>query len=1661
MGIGTLAGVYGGVLKAEEVIGNPHSVMTAYSSGGGVDPAWGVNAVVLKSPWKDVPSVDDMLADRGHTLSLSRFYRVGGENLPATPTECRIAHNSVALFILFRCTEDDMSFPSANLDANVWPEADWYARRGLPSGPTGLQSNWPPNPDEVDFLIQPDKDVPSYYQFAATPQGLTFGCSRSLAPNNDVTADESAAVRHSLVRPSKVEAFKASVARKTNEWLAFFQIPWQTLGGKPKSQFGFLPMRTRWRDGQFSSPVAIDINEGMPVDLLIETHFPGSAQVANSQSSLCQLPSGILRWQRPALSAYPSAETCQQIWQMESSLTTPTDKKNLAQRLFLTQRWMDLMMQEGFTPLPRAWGVIENDLTLALFRQKVNAALRKNDSERAYQLVDTYLSQLDKMSHWWYADGSPGNLLNEEWKPVTSADNMEAQGKTLLMQCLADGHKVDLRLVLPSAGGVRIYGRDEGYWRPADLLPLTANMTSDSCSIDTADGKVVIHRRPFTISFYDLTGVEVTQIGANGLAFRFGPNGQILAVDFKHRLDQGEAIYGFGEKYDRFNQNGNVLTLWGTDDWVGNGVGTANTTYKPLPVFHSSRAYMVFSNSSYRLRADIGKTDPSQCRLTQLGPILDYYFWFGTPANSLHSYTALTGRTPLPPKWAFEPWMGRGGGAWASGQLHDAVAEEQSVTKRFAELDIPHSAIYAEGPSALSPDLNEFMAARGIRVLGYFMPAIGLSRQKSHMPSLNPNELPILHCGTEDQTRTLGYVDFTNPNAMELCRQELRQALDLGEAGSMVDYGDLVPDDATFYDGEHGAEMHNFYYYDYQRTVSEVFREKRGNDFILYSRGAAPGTQRWVGQFAGDHPANFNGLKHVLTGALNLCACGYSNWGSDLGGYFGFPQPAVYMRWFQFGCFSPLMRPHGTAPREPWYFGEAAVSNYKFLAWTRENILNYTYNAAAIAHETGTPIMRSMPVAFPDEGHLAAVPDQYMFGPDLLVAPVVNEDTFRTILFPSGVWTSLWDGKTVSGPATLKVDAPLDTIPVYLKPGAVVPVQLNRELQFGRSMTSSHVNALVVTSPNENEKTSLLNACGELAKVAVQSKAGGFCWMIENLPEMSYLLVYGTASAASVTVDGKVLPNVTTANLESMPIGWATDLAGNRLVIHLPSRQIEHSEPITEIEIDFNPSNGFRTLQVDAGKIAGNIHSLLGVNGAPFPVMAGLPNLVRQYSDLRISQVRTHDLMGPADIDSKFVYTNQELTDLIPDPAQRAGVVKAGNASIIFPDMSADPDKPESYNFGPTDKALAAIRASGAEIYYRVGRSYGADFSPPDDFDKYANVVKHIAMHYNQGWANGFHYQIRYWEFWNEPEGFWTGTPEQFYSLYEKTARALKSTDPTLKVGGNGQEAPYGYGPYRDGFFDYCAAHKLPLDFYSWHHYARTSDPYDAVRLARQIRGVLDAHGFPKAESILSEWNLKADYTKAAKAELEGAHNAAYIGAVLCYGQDAPLDKAHFYRGDAAWMGLFDLQGQYFKIAYTFKAMGKMPDTPQRLAVEGTDTFGFAALAGRSTDDKTVQIFIANYAIPDRLLAKMHTAASAQTPDRRGRIWLPHRTDIVYRDNAGYDLTVSNLPWGEKAFSLKRHRISATQNLELVERKSGNRGSMRLSHPLPTDTVELIVLERE
>jgi xylan 1,4-beta-xylosidase len=496
----------------------------------------------------------------------------------------------------------------------------------------------------------------------------------------------------------------------------------------------------------------------------------------------------------------------------------------------------------------------------------------------------------------------------------------------------------------------------------------------------------------------------------------------------------------------------------------------------------------------------------------------------------------------------------------------------------------------------------------------------------------------------------------------------------------------------------------------------------------------------------------------------------------------------------------------------------------------------------------------------------------------------------------------------------------------------------------------------------------------------------------------------------------------------------------------------------------------FRVIQVDAGKVTGKIRSFQGLNGPPHPIMEGLPDLVQQYRDLRIDSIRTHDIMGPTDVAAHYSTDRPLLIWLVPDLQQRTRLVNAANEGAIFPDWNADPEKPESYHFGPSDKFIQSIREAHAEVYYRIGRSFGADYTALPDFDKFASVVKHIAMHYNQGWANGFHDNIRYWEFWNEEDlpFFWTETPERFYALYEKTAHALKSVDPAMKVGADALALPFSSGPYREGLIAYCASHKVPLDFYSWHSYALTSaDPYDAVRIGDDIRKLLDANGFRQTESILSEWNLTPDFTERERARLQGMENAAFVGDSLIYMQDSAIDLAHFYRGDAAWMGLFGLHGEYFKPAYTFRATGAMLKTPERLNLSGADTFGFAAMAGRSRDGKTVQVLISNYEIPANYQPPpMEPPAGSAPegvplPDFSKLKFLPRRTDIHYQKNQGYALAINNLPWGEKdSFTVKRYRLTKEQDFSQVEDTTASGQQINISNPLPPPGLELIVLQR-
>jgi alpha-glucosidase (family GH31 glycosyl hydrolase) len=1089
-----------------------------------VSCSWGVGTATV-GPVSGAGALEDGGAS---VLTLERFYRIGGENIPSTPSECRLAYDKDSLFVFFRCGEPDSAYPA------IRQPGDWYRLEATPVEQDAVF------PDKVEVFIRPDGDGPVCYHFAVTRDGQSFGMRETLDRSGD-----------SPRQAEKTGDFRGTVRVRAREWTVLIGIPWAAIGGRPKGYFGIVPLRTRWRTQEVSSPVALGFEDRRPDDLYMETTLGPHPEIHGTTGILDTLVSGVVRWQRPARLDYPAPDILRQIWALQQALAGPTTGSgNLAPRIALTQQWTDLLQLEGFNFGATTGSIVPEDLFPDVLRRRVNGALRKRETGKACGMLDTYLHRLDTVSRRWFADHSPGDIRQDGWSPVDKALGLEVKDSTLAVRCMAGGHVIVFHLAFPATGGVRLWAGEKGFFNPVTRLPLTVQKGEGYWLIPYANGKISISRAPFRMAFITAKGDTLVRIGGGNIAFRFEPGGRVSAVDFRQPLGKEEAIYGFGEKSDAFDQRGKVLTLWGMDDWKGNTEGLANESYKPVPLFHSSRGYMIFVNSSYRLRADIGKTAPGSYRITQQGPLFDYYLWCCPPEEALISYTSLTGKPFLPPRWAFEPWMGRTGRGWAANPAHDPVAEQERVINRFRQLDIPHSAIYAEGNAADNPALYAFLAPTGMRALSWYFSSVSRQEQQRLM---GREAVPLLAFADTAGTiaHSIDYIDFTHPNALALARRWWQHRLDLGLSGSMVDFGDRVPEDARFYNGRKGDELHNFYGYYYHKAYSTIFRERRGDDFILFARSAAPGDQQWIGQFAGDHSANFKGLREVLNGLLTLSACGFSTWGSDLGGFRAWPDPAVYMRWTQFACFSPLMRSHGRTPREPWEYGTDALANYKRFAWVRENLLDYIYGEAAYTHATGIPLVRSMAVAFPGLPPLAQVDDQYMFGRDLLVAPVITEDADRPVFFPPGKWYSLWNGAVEQGGDICRVQTPLSSIPVYMREGAILPVAFDHTLQWGQSMTGDQVHAFILTPAAPFSATQRTYAGPFGGKVSMRAEENGLSVILDDLLHTLYLILYMPVSA--VSVNGRALPALDEAGRRVLPPGWYRDEAQHRTIVRLPS----------------------------------------------------------------------------------------------------------------------------------------------------------------------------------------------------------------------------------------------------------------------------------------------------------------------------------------------------------------------------------------------------------------------------------------------------------------------------------------------------------------------------
>jgi hypothetical protein len=388
-------------------------------------------------------------------------------------------------------------------------------------------------------------------------------------------------------------------------------------------------------------------------------------------------------------------------------------------------------------------------------------------------------------------------------------------------------------------------------------------------------------------------------------------------------------------------------------------------------------------------------------------------------------------------------------------------------------------------------------------------------------------------------------------------------------------------------------------------------------------------------------------------------------------------------------------------------------------------------------------------------------------------------------------------------------------------------------------------------------------------------------------------------------------------------------------------------------------------------------------------------------------------------------------------------VAGAGDMDSIFPDPHADANNPSSYDFASTDRLMASIRSGGAEPLFQLGRRSGAAADPPADPDKWAQIARHIVLHYNARWKKGFRYGIRYWEIWNSADSpqSWSGSPQEYYTLYAKTAAAIQSADASALVGGPSLSRPLIAGAYREKFLDFVRVNQLPLDFFSWHFYTLDSnDPYLFVSIARQLRVILDAHGFGSTRNVLDEWGADP-----ADQNMSKAARAAFTVDSLIYMLGGPIDAQTYHRaGPEIRAG-----AEPDPVSLALGAFGSLKSTPQLLRTTGGDDSGFALVAGRSQNRRLVQILIGNYQV----------AAQYLRPRDNWDTALPERRELHYSDNGGYDATIS-MP-GAGKYRVKRYRINDAANFALLDQSIQSGPSIRLQAALPPPAVELIVIGEE
>ncbi len=599
-----------------------------------------------------------------------------------------------------------------------------------------------------------------------------------------------------------------------------------------------------------------------------------------------------------------------------------------------------------------------------------------------------------------------------------------------------------------------------------DEVEVQQNENSEKLSFQTNQLNVEIHKSPFQIHIYDRQG---KLLNSDVVAEKESSEETYGATK---KLQADEHFFGFGERMDVLDRRGKEVTLN-----VGRGLGKPHiigaynvleANYAPVPFFMSTKGYGIFYHTSHPSTWDMGKSNTKTYTFSSEDKELDYYFIYGPNLPKiLDGYTSITGKSPMLPKFAMGLHVGTySGGTWGH-EEETSANYPVALVEKFRQYQIPIDVLHLDSTWRMFGENG----GSGATTFEWRETFHDTEKMFDSLYELNLNAVglhvrPRFDNGKKlrllDEAREAGYVypepnnsgefvNFFDEDAVNWWWEN--GAMRVAEQGAMffkTDEGSAFGRKAnesnkTGPQGQEITSLHNVFPVAYAKAPYEKYQEYNDMRGMNHTREGYAGIQRYPFIWAGDWPSEWQYFEPVIKAGLNIGMSGVGYWSHNMGGFEHVADPELYIRWCQFGFFSPVAHLFGMEHpnyKEPWNYGEEAQRIFKQYDDLRYSLIPYIYSTAYENHQTGMPLMRALVLDYQDDSNVYEITDQYLFGESMMICPVTTKGAkTRTVYLPEGNWTNYWTGEQFEGKQYLNVLCPIEEMPIFIKGGAIIPSQ--------------------------------------------------------------------------------------------------------------------------------------------------------------------------------------------------------------------------------------------------------------------------------------------------------------------------------------------------------------------------------------------------------------------------------------------------------------------------------------------------------------------------------------------------------------------------------------------------------------------------------------------